>query len=167
MRTSHKAKDAAAGKQSYACDTFTGHGKAHQPPLPASPVSVFPVMLLGKADEGAAVDLVRAGGDDAVSDRGQGGGPAAILQQGTFADDRAWAELAAVNPDAGHTSRSRSMSWPISSCSVSSAPLAILPIAGLLPLRMMVAGRCRSRALSATVTSGFESSCPRAVSAAA
>ena len=34
MRTSHKAKDAAAEKQSYACDTFTGHGKVHQPPLP-------------------------------------------------------------------------------------------------------------------------------------
>jgi hypothetical protein len=43
MRTSHKAKDAAAEKQSYACDTFTGHGKAHQPPLPGSPVRVFPV----------------------------------------------------------------------------------------------------------------------------
>jgi hypothetical protein len=27
MRTSHKAKDAAAEKQSYVCDTFTGHGK--------------------------------------------------------------------------------------------------------------------------------------------
>jgi hypothetical protein len=26
MRTSHKAKDAAAEKQSYVCDTFTGHG---------------------------------------------------------------------------------------------------------------------------------------------
>jgi hypothetical protein len=65
MRTSHKAKDAAAEKQSYACDTFTGHGKAHQPPPPGSPVRVFPVMLLGKADEGAAIDLVRGRGDDA------------------------------------------------------------------------------------------------------
>ena len=37
MRTSHKAKDAAAGKQSYVCDTFSGRGKAHQPPLPGSP----------------------------------------------------------------------------------------------------------------------------------
>ena len=64
MRTSHKAKDAAAEKQSYACDTFTAHGKAHQPPLPGSPVRVFPVMLPGKADEGAAVDLVRGGGGD-------------------------------------------------------------------------------------------------------
>jgi hypothetical protein len=64
MRTSHKAKDAAAEKQSYACDTFTGHGKAHQPRLPGSPVRVFPVVLLGTADQGAAVDLVR-GGDDA------------------------------------------------------------------------------------------------------
>jgi hypothetical protein len=27
MRTSHKAKDAAAGKRSYVCDTFTGHGR--------------------------------------------------------------------------------------------------------------------------------------------
>jgi hypothetical protein len=35
MRTSHKAKDAAAEKQSSVCDTFTGHGKAHQPPLVA------------------------------------------------------------------------------------------------------------------------------------
>ena len=52
MRTSHKAKDAAAGKRSYACNTFTGHGKAHQPPLPGSPVCAFPVMLLGKAGEG-------------------------------------------------------------------------------------------------------------------
>jgi hypothetical protein len=49
MRTSHKAKDAAAGKQSYVCDTFTGHGKAHEPPPPGSPVCLFPVMLLGKA----------------------------------------------------------------------------------------------------------------------
>jgi hypothetical protein len=39
--------DAAAGKRSYACNTFTGHGKAHQPPLPGSPVCAFPVMLLG------------------------------------------------------------------------------------------------------------------------
>ena len=31
MRTSHKAKDAAAEKQSYVCDAFTGHDKAHQP----------------------------------------------------------------------------------------------------------------------------------------
>jgi|GEM_PF-2720461 hypothetical protein len=52
MRTSHKAKDAAAEKRSYACNTFTGHGKAHQPPLPGSPVCAFPVMLLGKAGEG-------------------------------------------------------------------------------------------------------------------
>ena len=61
MRTSRKAKDAAAGKQSYVCDTFTGHGKAHQPPLPVYR-SAFPVMLLGKADEDAAVDLMRGGG---------------------------------------------------------------------------------------------------------
>ena len=52
MRTSHKAKDAAAEKRSYACNTFTGHGKAHQPSLPGSPVCAFPVMLLGKAGEG-------------------------------------------------------------------------------------------------------------------
>jgi hypothetical protein len=44
-------KDAAAGKQSHACDAFTGHGKAHQPPLPGSPVRIFPMMLLGTADE--------------------------------------------------------------------------------------------------------------------
>ena len=65
MRTSRKAKDAAAEKQSYACDTFTGHGKAHQPPLPGAPVCVFPVMLPGTAGEGAPVDLMRGGGDDA------------------------------------------------------------------------------------------------------
>jgi hypothetical protein len=59
MRTSHKAKDAAAEKQSYVCDTFTGHGKAHQPPLPGSPVCVLPVMLPGKAGEGATVDPER------------------------------------------------------------------------------------------------------------
>ena len=94
MRTSHKAKDAAAEKQSYVCDTFTGHGKAHQPPLPGSPVCVFPVMLPGKAGEGATVDPERGGGDDAAGDRAQGSGPAAIPQQGTFADDRAWAESA-------------------------------------------------------------------------
>ena len=41
MRTSRKAKDAAAEKRSYICDTFTGHDKAHQPPLPGSPVCVF------------------------------------------------------------------------------------------------------------------------------
>ena len=51
MRTSHKAKDAAAEKQSYVCDTFTCDDKAHQPPLPGTPVCVFPVMLLGKARE--------------------------------------------------------------------------------------------------------------------
>jgi hypothetical protein len=45
MRISHKARDTAAEKQSYVCDRFTGHGKAHQPPLPGSPVYVFPVML--------------------------------------------------------------------------------------------------------------------------
>jgi hypothetical protein len=85
MRTSPKAKDAAAEKQSYICDTFTGHSKAHQPPPPGSPVCVYPVTLLGNAAEGTAVDLVRGGGgDDAVGDRAQGGGPAAILQQGTF-----------------------------------------------------------------------------------
>ena len=48
MRTSHKAKDAAAEKQSYVCDTFTGHGKAHQPPLPGFTGLCFPAMLLGK-----------------------------------------------------------------------------------------------------------------------
>jgi hypothetical protein len=61
MRTSHKAKDVAAEKPSYVCDTFTGHGKAHQPPLPGSPVCVFPAMLLGKlfANAGLALpDLV-------------------------------------------------------------------------------------------------------------
>jgi hypothetical protein len=54
MRMSHKAKDAAAEKQSYACDTFSGHGRAHQPPLPGSPVAVSPVTLLGRRllDEG-------------------------------------------------------------------------------------------------------------------
>jgi hypothetical protein len=83
MRTSHKAKDAAAEKQSYACDTFTAHGKAHQPPLPGSPVRVFPVMLLGKADEGAAVDLVRGGGGDDAPGPAAGcwvnRGPAALV----------------------------------------------------------------------------------------
>jgi hypothetical protein len=49
MRTSRKAKDAAAEKQSYVCDTLTGHAKADQPPLPGS----RSVMLLGKAGEGA------------------------------------------------------------------------------------------------------------------
>jgi hypothetical protein len=41
-------------------------------------------MLSGTADEDAAVDLMRGGGDDAAGDRAQGGGPAAILQQGRF-----------------------------------------------------------------------------------
>src|ERR1700688_2235928 len=59
MRTSHKAKDAAAEKQSYVCDTFTGHGKAHQPPLPGSPVCVFPVMLLGKAQSAGSTPRSR------------------------------------------------------------------------------------------------------------
>jgi NADPH:quinone reductase len=54
MRTSHKAKDAAAEKQSYVCNTLTGHGKAHQPPLPDSPVCAFPVMLLAGAADGQA-----------------------------------------------------------------------------------------------------------------
>jgi hypothetical protein len=54
MSLEHAGPAVAAEKQSYACDTFTGHGKAHQSPRPGSPVRVFPVMLLGKADEGAA-----------------------------------------------------------------------------------------------------------------
>ena len=64
MRTSHKAKDAAAEKQSYACDTFTGHGKGTPAASAGLTGPVFPLMLLGKADEGAAVDLVRGGGGD-------------------------------------------------------------------------------------------------------
>ena len=64
MRTSHKAKGAAAEKQSYACDTFTGHGKGAPAASAGLTGPVFPVMLLGKADEGAAVDLVRDGGGD-------------------------------------------------------------------------------------------------------
>jgi hypothetical protein len=94
-------------------------------------------MLPGKAGEGATVDPERGGGgDDAAGDRAQNSGPAAIPQQGTFADDRAWAESADVNPDAEHTVEKKVdvvTGWP---CSVSSAPLAILPIAGLLPPRM-------------------------------
>jgi hypothetical protein len=54
MRTSRKAKDAAAEKQSYVCDTFTGRGKAHQRPLPGTPVCIFPVILLGETGEGTA-----------------------------------------------------------------------------------------------------------------
>lgn len=54
MRTSHKAKDAAAEKQSYVCDSFTGRGQVHQRPLPGTPVCIFPVMLLGKTGEGTA-----------------------------------------------------------------------------------------------------------------
>ena len=69
MRTSRKAKDAAAEKQSYACDTFTGHGKAHQPSLPGAPVRVFPVMLPGTADEGPAVDLALAGREERSAGR--------------------------------------------------------------------------------------------------
>jgi hypothetical protein len=122
-------------------------------------------MLLAKAGEDAAVDLVPGGGDDAVGDRAQGGGPVTILQRGTFADDRAWAELATVNPDAEHTVEKQVDVVAGSPCSVCSAPLAILPIASLLPPRMVMADNCPSRALSATVTSGFESSCPRAVGA--
>jgi hypothetical protein len=90
MRTSRKAKDAAAGKQSYACDTFTGHGQAHQPPLPASPVCVFPVMLLGKTGEGAAVDLVRGGGgDDAPGPAAGCNGPVPGAERPDLADLRA------------------------------------------------------------------------------
>ena len=95
MRTSHKAKDAAAEKQSYVCDTFTGHGKAHQPPLPGSPVRVFPMMPRrggrGTVDPGAQQQ--RRSRRRPVT-RARGHGPAAIPQQGTFADDRAWAESA-------------------------------------------------------------------------
>ena len=112
MRTSHKVKDAAAEKQSYICDTFTGHGKAHQPPLPGSPVCVFPVMLLGKAGEGAAVDLVRGGGDDAVGDRAQGGGPA-ILQQGTSPTTSPGEQHPPGNPQPGEcNTRAGASSWP-------------------------------------------------------
>jgi hypothetical protein len=97
-------------------------------------------MLPGEAGEGATVDPERGGaGDDAAGDRAQGSGPAAIPQQGAFADDRAWAESADVNPDAEHTVEKKVdvvAGWP---CSVSSAPLAILPIAGLLPPRVILA----------------------------
>lgn len=54
MRTSHKAKDAAAEKQSYACDTFTGHGKGAPAASAGLTGPVFPVMLLGKADFGGS-----------------------------------------------------------------------------------------------------------------
>ena len=90
MRTSHKAKDAAAEKRSYSCNTFTGHGKAHQPPLPGSPVCAFPVMLLGTADEGAAVDLVRGGGgDDAPGPAAGCNGPVPGAGRPDLADLRA------------------------------------------------------------------------------
>ena len=90
MRTSHKAKDVAAEKRSYACNTFTGHGKAHQPPLPGSPVCVFPVMLPGKADEGAAVDLARDGGGDDASGPAAGcNGPVPGAELPDLADLRA------------------------------------------------------------------------------
>jgi len=90
MRTSHKAKDAAAEKRSYACNT-TGHGKAHQPPLPGSPVCAFPVMLLGKAGEGPAVDLMRGGGDDAPGPAAACNGPVPGAEHSDLGDlcDRA------------------------------------------------------------------------------
>jgi hypothetical protein len=89
MRTSRKAKDAAAEKQSYACDTFTGHGKAHQPPLPGAPVCVFPVMLPGTAGEGAPVDLMRGGGDDEPGPAAGCNGPVPGAGRPDLADLRA------------------------------------------------------------------------------
>jgi hypothetical protein len=88
MRTSRKAKDAAAERQSYACDTFTGHGKAHRPPLPGSPGCAFPVMLLGKAGESPAVDLMR-GGDDAPGPAAGCNGPVPGAERPDLADLRA------------------------------------------------------------------------------
>jgi hypothetical protein len=89
MRTSRKAKDAAAEKQSYACDTFTSHGKAHQPSLPDAPVRVFPVMLPGTAGEGPAVDLMRGGGDDAPGPAAACNGPVPGAERPDLADLRA------------------------------------------------------------------------------
>ena len=89
MRTSHKAKDAAAERRSYACNTFTGHGKARQPPLPGAPVCVLPVMLPGTAGEGSAVDLVRGGGDDAPGPAAACNGPVPGAERPDLADLRA------------------------------------------------------------------------------
>jgi hypothetical protein len=97
MRTSHKAKDAAAEKQSYACDSFTGYGKAHQPPLPGSPVRVFPVMLLGATDLGAAVDLVRGGGGaDCLKATARCREPGAQIGGSMCGHERAWSGPARV-----------------------------------------------------------------------
>ena len=53
---------------------------------------VFPVVQSGQAGQAVPVDLVfGGGGDDAPGDGAQGGRPAAMLQQGAFADDRAGA----------------------------------------------------------------------------
>jgi hypothetical protein len=61
---------------------------------------------LGQAGEAGAVDLVlRGGGDHAVGDNAQGGGPGTPLQQGALAYHRSGAELAdlsAAHPDAEH-----------------------------------------------------------------
>src|ERR1700745_2026444 len=105
-------------------------------------VWVFLVVPFGEAGKAVAVDLVAGGGgDDAVGDSTQGGGPAPIRQHGTFSHDGAGAKSTRRSP-----------------CSVSTAPVASLRTAGLAPPRMMVADSCRSSALSATATSGWLSS---------
>src|SRR5262249_15261233 len=72
-----------------------------------APVWVFPVMQLGQAGQASPVDLVFGrGGDDAVGNGAQRGGPAAALQQGPFAHYRAGAALTAlgaVDRDAEHS----------------------------------------------------------------
>jgi hypothetical protein len=102
------------------------------------------------------------GGNHTVGGGAQCGGPVALLEHSAFPDDRTraeFADLGAVDPDAEH---------PVEQEVDVVAGLALLgeqavsgQIAngGLGTPRMMVAESCRSRAVSATVTSGWLSSC--------
>jgi hypothetical protein len=61
--------------------------------------ATLPVVLPGEAREAVTVDLAAAGrGDHAVGDGDEGGGAAAVLEQGTFAHDRTGAELGDLAP---------------------------------------------------------------------
>jgi hypothetical protein len=87
MRTSHKAKDAAAEKQSYVCDTFTGAlghplRPAHRPsPRAATPVvrpettatphGPTPCVVVAALSRKRGVGVQNAGGGGAVTRRRQ------------------------------------------------------------------------------------------------
>ena len=98
-------------------------------------VWAFLVSPFGEAGKAITVDQVPGGGgDDAAGDGAQGGGPAAVLQQGAFSYEgyrgRARRFVVPSTATLRAPSSSRYLSAPGMSCSVSSWSLASLRTAG-------------------------------------